>query len=295
MSSVETTARQTTAPEEASATTADTEGFRPLPTVRPRSENAPATWARHSLLQCKRLLIGWLRDPATTIQTLIYPAATLLMFKIVLGNAIGSATGMPAVYGQVPMITLVAAMSGAVVSALGFKVERATGLLGRFYTMPMNRAAGLTGRLLAEAVRVLITTLFVLAVGLALGFRFGQGPLAALALIGIPVLFGVGFAVLVTALATLTEGVLLVSIIGIVNTLLMFFNTGFVPVFAYPTWLQDVVANQPMSTAIDAMRGLSYGGPVAEPLLKTLAWTIGLIVVFAWPAIRGYRRAAERG
>ncbi|SLH13926.1 daunorubicin resistance ABC transporter inner membrane subunit C [Mycobacteroides abscessus subsp. abscessus] len=299
MSSVQSTATVTTTPsEEASATSeqAGTEAgttFHELPAVRGRSENSPLTWARHSVLQCKRLLIGWLRDPATTIQTLVYPAATLLMFKIVLGNSITTATGMPSVYGQVPMICLVAAMSGAVVSALGFKVEKTTGLLARFHTMPMNRAAGLTGRLLAEAVRVFITTLFVLAVGFALGFRFGQGPLAAIALIGIPVLFGVGFAVLVTALATLTEGVLLVSVIGIINTLLMFFNTGFVPVFAYPTWLQDVVANQPMSTAIDAMRGLSYGGPVAEPLLKTVTWTVGMIVVFAWPAVRGYRRAAE--
>ena len=161
--------------------------------------------------------------------------------------------------------------------------------------MPVHRAAGLTGRLLAEAVRVLVTTLFVIAVGFTLGFRFGQGPLAAIALVGIPVLFGVGFAVLVTALATITEGVMLVSIIGIVNTLLMFFNSGFVPVIAYPTWLQDVVANQPMSCAIDAMKGLSYGGAVADPLLKTVAWVLGLIVVFAYPAIRGYQRAAETG
>ncbi|WP_436838438.1 ABC transporter permease [Nocardia xishanensis] len=276
-----------------SGTEEQSAGFAPLPAVAARSEHAIGTWAQHSLLQCKRLLIGWMRDPATTIQTLVYPALTLLMFDVVLGTTITRNTGMDAIYGQVPLITLVAAMSGAVVSALGFKVEKATGLLSRFWTMPMNRAASLSGRLLAEAVRVLITTLFVILVGMALGFRFNQGPLAAIALIGIPVLFGVGFAVLCTALATLTEGVLLVSLITIVNTLLMFFNTGFVPVFAYPTWLQEVVGNQPMSTAIDAMRGLSAGGPVAEPLLKTIAWTVGLIVVFALPAVRGYRRAAE--
>ncbi|MBH0777658.1 ABC transporter permease [Nocardia bovistercoris] len=268
----------------------------PLPVVTdPRGEGAFGTWVSHSLVQCKRLLYGWARDPATTIQTILYPAVTLLMFHVVLGDAIGDATGKPAVYGQVPMITLVAAMAGAVVSALGFKVEKATGLLGRFWTMPVHRAAGLTGRLLAEAVRVLITTLFVIAVGFVIGFRFDQGVLAALAMIGIPVLFGVGFAVLVTALATITEGVMLVSLVSIFNTLLMFFNTGFVPVTAYPTWLQDVVENQPMSCAIDAMRGLSYGGPVAEPLWKTVAWTVGLVAAFAYPAIRGYRRAAETG
>jgi len=271
------------------------DGFEVLPRVTAPSERALSTWVAHSLIQCKRLLLVWARDPATTIQTLVYPALTLLMFRIVLGNSITAATGIPSIYGQVALITLVAAMSGAVVSALGFKGEKFTGLLGRFWTMPVHRAAGLTGRLLAEAVRVLVTTLFVIAVGFTVGFRFGQGPLAAIALIGIPVLFGVGFAVLVTALATITEGVMLVSLIGIINTLLMFFNTGFVPVFAYPIWLQDVVANQPMSCAIDAVKGLSYGGTVAEPLLKTVAWVLGLIVLFAYPAIRGYQRAAETG
>ncbi|MEU0501718.1 ABC transporter permease [Nocardia sp. NPDC005998] len=283
MSSVETVQRT------------EIDGFQVLPRVTPPSERALSTWVAHSLIQCKRLLLVWARDPATTIQTLVYPALTLLMFRIVLGNSITAATGMPSVYGQVALITLVAAMSGAVVSALGFKGEKFTGLLGRFWTMPVHRAAGLTGRLFAEAVRVLVTTLFVIAVGLTLGFRFGQGPLAAIALIGIPVLFGVGFAVLVTALATITEGVMLVSLIGIFNTLLLFFNSGFVPVFAYPIWLQDVVANQPMSCAIDAMKGLSYGGSVAEPLLKTVAWVLGLTIVFAYPAIRGYQRAAETG
>ncbi|MEV0356919.1 ABC transporter permease [Nocardia sp. NPDC050697] len=267
----------------------------PLPETSPAAENSVRSWAAHSLLQCKRLLLVWARDPGTTIQTLVYPALTLLMFKVVLGDSITRATGMPSIYGQVAMLTLIAAMTGSVVSALGFKAEKATGLLGRFWTMPVHRAAGLTGRLLAEALRILVTTLFVILVGLPLGFRFEQGPLAALGLIGIPVLFGMGFAVLVTALATVSEGVMLVNIIGIVNTLLMFFNSGFVPVFAYPTWLQGIVENQPMSCAIDAMRGLSYGGPVAEPLLKTVLWTVALIAVFAYPAVRGYQRAAETG
>ncbi|MBL1075296.1 ABC transporter permease [Nocardia sp. 2] len=270
-------------------------GHQPLPVVAPRSERALSVWAQQSLIQTKRLLIGWMRDPSTTIQTLIFPAATLLMFRVVLGDSITQATGEPSIYGTVPMVMLVAAMSGSVVSALGFKTEKRTGLLGRFHTMPVHRAAGLTGRLLAEAIRVLITSLFVLAVGVFLGFRFWYGPAASIAMVCIPILFGIGFALLVTTLATITEGVMLMNVIGIINTLLMFFNTGFVPVFAYPAWLQGTVENQPMSTAIDAMRGLSYDGPIVEPLLKTVAWTVGLIVVFAYPAIRGYRRAAETG
>ncbi|NNH71787.1 ABC transporter permease [Nocardia uniformis] len=265
----------------------------PLPVVPPRIERALTTWAEQSFIQCKRMLLGWARSPSVTVQVLLYPALTLLMFDVVLGGSIKAVTGMPAIYGQVPMVMLVAAMTGAVVSALGFKVEKASGLLSRFWTMPIHRAAGLTGRLLAEVVRVLVTTLFVLAVGIALGFRFWNGPLAGIAMLMIPVLFALGFTVLVTALATITEGVVLVQVIGIVSNLLMFFNTGFVPVGAYPTWLQPIVENQPMSCAIDAMRGLAWDGPVAVPLLKTLIWTIGMLVLFAYPAIRGYQRAAE--
>ena len=75
-------------------------------------------------------------------------------------------------------------------------------------------------------------------------------------------------------------------------SLLLFFNSGFVPTIAYPTWLQGFVENQPMSTAIDAMRGLSLGGPVATPMIKTLVWAFVLLFVFAIPAVRGYRKAA---
>ena len=85
------------------------------------------------------------------------------------------------------------------------------------------------------------------------------------------------------------------EIVSIVCTMLMFFNSGFVPVMAYPTWLQPIVANQPMSCAIDTMRALAIGGPVAEPFVKTLAWSLGTVAVFLVPAIRGYRRAARDG
>ncbi|MBJ8347533.1 ABC transporter permease [Antrihabitans sp. YC2-6] len=256
-------------------------------------EGSLAALVRDSTIQAERVLRLWLNDSATTIQAILYPALTLLMLWITLGNSITGATGMPSVYGTVPMITLIAAMSGSIVSALGLNQEIRSGLVGRFWTMPINRAAGLIGRMFAEAIRITITTGAIILVGLAIDFRFEQGAMAAIALFGLPVIFGMGFAVAVTALATISDGAVLVSLVGLVTSLLMFFNTGFVPIFAYPSWLQDVVANQPMSCAIDAMRGLSLGGPVAEPLLKTVAWSFGMVAAFIYPAVRGYRRAAE--
>lgn len=264
-----------------------------FPTVDGRSERSLATLARGTIVQAERLLSGWARDPATTAQAMLYPALTLVMLRIVIGNTVAIVTGQPAVYGMVPMITLIAAMSGATVSGIGLNNERKTGLLSRFATLPIHRAAGLTGRLLAEAVRIAVTTIFVIGVGVCLGFRFAEGPAAGLALICLPIVFGTAFAVLVTTLAALARGILAIMIVNFVNILLMYFNSGFVPVFAYPVWLQSTVANQPMSCAIDAMRALAVGGPIAEPLYKTIAWSLGTVVVFAYPTVRALRHAAE--
>ncbi|ETT23562.1 daunorubicin-DIM-transport integral membrane protein ABC transporter DrrC [Rhodococcus aetherivorans] len=260
-----------------------------------RSESSARALLEHSFVQCKRLLLRWSRDPATMIQALLYPALTLVMFRLVLGDSVSAATGQPAIYGNVPLIALVGAMFGSVVSAVGLKLERKSGLLSRFWTLPVHRASGLVGRMLAEAVRVFATTVLIVAVGMLLGFRFNQGLPAAVAMMLVPVLFGMGFAVMVTALATISGDAPLVELVSILCTLLMFFNSGFVPVFAYPTWLQPIVQYQPMSCAVDAMRGLSLGGPVLEPLLQTTAWSLGLIAIFLYPAIRGYRRAAATG
>ncbi|MBD0322007.1 MAG: ABC transporter permease [Aldersonia sp.] len=266
----------------------------PEPTHSYGERSAPAL-VGHSLVHTKRLLRTWLRTPGTIIQTVIYPILTMLMLRIVLGDSISAATGQPSIYGTVPMISLIAAMTGAMVSALGLSQERSSGLLGRFATMPVHPASGLIGRLLAEGLRVFVTTVCIVIAGLALGFRFNNGPLAALALLGLPVLFGMGFATLIVALAANFNGLLVVNVVSIVTTLLMFFNSGFVPVAAYPTWLQDVVAHQPMSCAVDAMKGLSLGGPVADSLWQTLAWSLGFFVVFIGPAVWGYRRAAQTG
>lgn len=260
---------------------------------RPYAESSLGALWTHSLIQCKRLLTRWSRDTTTMIQAVLYPALMLLMFRVVLGDSISIATGQSAVYGQVPLIALIGAMFGSIVSAVGLKQERVTGLLSRFWTLPTHRAAGLVGRMMAEAVRVFVTTLVIVTMGFALGFRFNEGLLAAVGLILLPIVFGLGFAVMVTFLATVAGDAPLVELVSILCTLLLFFNSGFVPVLAYPTWLQPVVAAQPMSCAVDAMKALALGGPTLTPVLQTLAWSLGMVVVFLYPAIRGYRRASS--
>ncbi|MBC7303139.1 MAG: ABC transporter permease [Nocardia sp.] len=257
-------------------------------------ETSASSLIRHTMIQTERLLVRWARNPITLLETLLIPCLLLVMLDIVVGRQIEKFTGDDALYGSVPMVALVGALSGAVASGVLLGRERDAGLLARFWVLPVHRASGLVSRILAEGCRILLGTVTVVIVGYLLGFRFHHGPLAALVFGLIPVVFGLAFATIVTAVAVYTAKASLVEGITILTSLMMFFSTGFVPLVAFPTWIQPVVRNQPMSVAVDAMRGLSDQGPIARPLLLTLAWSGAAVLLFAVPAAIGYRRASRR-
>lgn len=263
-----------------------------LPTVAGRTE----TWRLlipQTLIQTKRLLVRWWRDPLTVVQSLLFPALLLVMLNTVLGRQISAFSGASALYGSVPMVTLVGVMSGSVAGAITLGRERDEGLLARFWVLPVHRASGLVARIVAEAIRILLCTVVLFTVGVVLGFRFQQGVVASIALFGVPLLFGIAFTTMVTAVAVFSAKAAMVEAVSLGSSLLMFFSSGFVPLIAYPAWAKPIVQHQPMSYAIDAMRGLSLGGPVRAPLFATMAWCVGALVVFAVPAVVGYRRASR--
>ena len=259
-----------------------------------RSENSPRVLVPQTLVLTKRMLLRWGRDLSTVLQTLIVPILMLVTLDTVLGRQITSISGHDALYGSVPMVAVVATISGSSVGAVALIGERADGLLARLWVLPVHRAAGLLSRFVAEAIRILVTTSVVLIAGMLMGFRFEQGWLAGLAWLMVPVVFGLGFATLVTAAAFYSATTTLVEAIALVATLGIFFCTGFVPLEQYPQWVQPVVEHQPMSFAIDAMRGLSLGGPVAWPMTATVLWAGGIAAVCMAPMVMGYRKASMR-
>jgi ABC-2 type transport system permease protein len=257
-------------------------------------ENSLRMLIPQTLVQTKRILVRWSRDPVTLIETLVLPIMFLLTLNIVLGQLISQTTGHSGLYGTVPMNALAAAINGSSIGAVGLIGERTNGLLRRFWVVPVHRASGVLSRILAEAVRILITTFVVLGTGLALGFRFKQGVPAAAVWLAVPLVFGMAFATLITMVALYTARTFLLEGVTLVHILAVVFSTGFLPVDQYPSWIQPVVAHQPMSYAIEAMRGLSLGGPVRSPLIATLLWSAGIAVVCVVPMLIGYRRASTR-
>lgn len=277
------------------------------PTVRPRPRNA----GRHRLERRwenspRRLFVDtwsltlrifrrWSRDPATMSQSLAMPVVLLVTVHILLEDGVSQVTGNSALYGSVPLIAMVGAMTGAIIGALGIMREQSEGLLSRLWVLPVHRAAGLMSRMVADAVRILVTTLVILTAGVVMGFRFKQSLLESVAWLFVPVIFGLAFSMIVITLALYSANTIAVEATDILAALVMFFSTGFVPLAQYPDWIQPVVEHQPVSYAIEAMKGLSLGGPVLVPMIGTVLWSVGIVAVCAVPLAVGYRRASTRG
>ncbi|QFS92047.1 ABC transporter permease [Mycobacterium sp. THAF192] len=258
-------------------------------------ENSPKQLLPQVLVLTGRILRRWSRDPATLVQSLVMPAGFLVALDIVLGDVLEQVTGASGLYSQVPLVALVGGMTGAIIGAVGIMREREVGLLSRFWVVPVHRAAGLLARLLADFIRIVLITLGVLCVGLALGFRFEQGALAAVAWVFMPALFGVALSAAVLTLALFSANTIVPQATEILIAMLMFFSIGFVPLDQYPEWLQPIVEHQPVSYTIEAMRGLALEGPVAEPVLFSVLWSAGIFAVCAVPLAIGFRRASKRG
>jgi ABC-2 type transport system permease protein len=246
-----------------------------------------------SWVQAGRLLTGWRRDRGVLIASLIFPVCLLFVYEMVLDERVRQITGVDSVYGLVPMCAVLSALFGGLGSAAGIHWERESGLLSRMWVLPVHRASALTGRLTAEAVRALVGTVLITALGVIMGLRFTHGWPTALVYILIPPIVVVGFTALVMALAVRTNGRIVMTGLMGATVSLAFINSGTTPILLFPDWLQPLVRLQPMSPPIEVMRALAHDGPVVWPLAMTLIWAIVLLAVFIPVAVRGYRVAAE--
>lgn len=262
------------------------------PTRLPGSQNTARLFVAQTLLQTNRLLTRWARDYITVIGAIVLPILFMVVLNIVLGNLAYVVTHDSGLYSIVPLIALGAAITGSTFVAIDLMRERSFGLLARLWVLPVHRASGLISRILANAIRTLVTTLVMLGTGVVLGFRFRQGLIPSLMWISVPVILGIAIAAMVTTVALYTAQTVVVEGVELVQAIAIFFSTGLVPLNSYPGWIQPFVAHQPVSYAIAAMRGFAMGGPVLSPMIGMLVWTAGICVVCAVPLAIGYRRAS---
>src|SRR6202047_2446913 len=250
-------------------------------------------WAvTDTLTITRRNLLVWMRVPAYIFFTLGQPVIFVLMFRYVFGGAIrvGSAGGyvdflMPGIIAQ----TAAFASFG---TAIALAQELKKGVIDQLKSMPMARSAVLAGRLVADTARMLVTILIVVGGVYAVGFRFENGPLPAVFMVVLAVVFGLAVCCIAafTGLAIGDEES--VQAFGLIWLFpITFLSSAFVPISTMPGWLQAFANNQPVTYVIDTMRAMAVGGPIEANLWKSVVWLAGIFIVFSPLAVRAYKRA----
>jgi ABC-2 type transport system permease protein/oleandomycin transport system permease protein len=142
-------------------------------------------------------------------------------------------------------------------------------------------------------MRNLFVVVLMFAVGLLIGFRVHTNVLGAVAGMLLVVLFGYAFSWIFAAVGMAVRDAETAQAASFpVMAPLVFASTAFVPLTTMPGWLQPFAEHQPVSVTVDAVRALVGGGATVRPVLKALAWILGILVVSAPLAVRRYRRTA---
>lgn len=266
-------------------------------TAMPAPEGAPGRlqllrWGfSDAMAMTRRNLLVWVRVPAYIVFTVVQPVIFVLLFRYVFGGAIPVRTPggyvnylLPGIVGQTAAF---ASFATAIALAEGMK----QGVIDRLRSLPMARSAVLAGRLIADAIRMLVTILVIVIVGYLVGFRFQRGVGASLGMVLMAEVFGIVVCCVSGYIGLAIKDEESVQAFGLIWMFpLTFVSSAFVPIQTMPDWLQAFATHQPVTLVINAMRAMALGGDIATPLWQSLVWLAGILLVFIPLGVRAYRR-----
>lgn len=243
----------------------------------------------------KRNLRHFTRLPRLLVFSTIQPVMFVLLFGSVFDGAVQGALpdGFPDYLAFVmPGIFIQSTIFRMTQTAVGLAEDLEKGVIDRFRSLPMARSGVLIGRTIADLVRSMAVIVLMVVVGYAVGFRFANGPLAALGAVAIVGVFGYALSWVFVNIAMVAGGTESAQSASFVLAFpLSFVSSVFVPVDSYSiAWLEAIARNSPVTAAADAARGLAVAGPVAQPVITTLIWAVVLLAVFVPVSVARFRR-----
>ena len=246
----------------------------------------------------KRSIARIRNEPETLSDVTIQPVLFVLMFAYVFGGAIGVGGGNYHEYliGGMLGMGLAQTAPGTAVAVVS---DMSTGLIDRFRSLPMSRAAVLTARTIADLLTQVIGAAVVALVGLAIAWRIHTGAGDAIEAFALALLFGYAFTWAGVCLGMVLRSPEAAQQSGFIIFLpLTFISSAFVPTQSMPGWLQPVAEWNPMSSLAAACRhlfgnpnpaALVHAWPAQHPELAVVCWSAAMLAIFAPLAVRLYR------
>jgi ABC transporter DrrB family efflux protein len=265
-----------------------------------RAELTPASHSRlywviaDTLVMADRQLKRIRRIPDELVTSAIQPIIFVVLFRYILGGAI-AVHGTTYINYLMAGIMVQSVIFGSIFSGIGIATDLQLGLVDRFRSLPMAKSAVLTGRTVADLGRSIFIVVILWATGFAVGFRPAGSVVNWLAAVGILLLISFMFSWFTVLQGVVFRSVATVQQLFVIWALpLIFASSALVPTSTMPDWLRPFVEHQPVTIMVNAIRGLVLDRPDSAAIFQTLAWCIGLLVVFVPTAVWAYGRRTAR-
>jgi ABC-2 type transport system permease protein len=263
-------------------------------TDEPRTLAAPAGLAADVAAITGRAIRGLLREPELFIFALIIPVFFFVVQIGALGDVAEQQLGITDYAAfQLPISILFAAASTSGGNALVLDI--ANGYWDKLSVTPVHRSAMVVGTLLGEMFAVLGYGTVLMLFGWAIGVRFaGNELVGALGLLGLTLLFGVGFAAVSIAVALATGSVRATQSTFIVFFPLLFLTPSALPRYLMTGWFGTAVSVNPITYVVEAARSFLFkfdAGVVAKGVLAAALFSV---FTFALTAL-AFRRRVRMG
>jgi ABC transporter DrrB family efflux protein len=254
----------------------------------------------------KRNLIKIKRVPDLLVFSTMSPIMFILLFAYVFGSAIGSpAPGIGYREFLIPGIFAQTVIFGSTLTGAGLADDIQKGIIDRFRSLPMSRSAVLVGRTTSDVLNNVLVIFVMSLTGLLVGWRIRSS--VGEAIVGFLLLLAFAYAIswimALVGLSVPSPEVVNNAAFMIIFPLTFIANT-FVPTNHFPTVLKAIANWNPVSSVTQASRqlfGNTGTAPLPDspwslhhPIIYTLLWIVGLLVVFVPLSVRQYKRAASR-
>lgn len=253
----------------------------------------------------KRNLIKIKRVPEVLVFVLISPIMFVLLFAYVFGGAVNMPEGINYREFLIGGIFAQTVVFGSTFTGAGLAEDMQKGIIDRFRSLPMSRAAVLIGRTASDVVYNVLSLLIMALTGLLVGWAIRGSVLEAIGGFALLLLFAYAFSWVMAYVGLVVPSVEVINNASFIVIMpLTFVSNAFVPLESFPDVLQRFVEWNPVSALTQAVREL-FGNTVPmlqtsdawsmqHPVAYTLLWIVLIIVVFAPLSIRRYRRSNAR-
>jgi ABC transporter DrrB family efflux protein len=246
-----------------------------------------------SITEARRHLTALPRNPDQIVFALLQPIMFIVLFYYVFGGSI-RIPGMSYEQYLMPGIFAQTVVFGSIYTSIGLAEDMQKGFVDRLRSLPISRAAVLTGRTFSDLVRNIISFTVMIGVAFAVGFRFeggiARGLLATLLLLG----FSYSFSWIQALIGLSVKSVEAANSAGFLWMFpLTFVSSAFVDTEQMTPWLQRIADANPFTIATDAGRALYNGRDPGHNVWLSIAWAVGLTIVFSVLSIRRFARVSN--